>query len=434
MLLTQSNSLRSGIPRDFAIGAVVGRQQDPTVIGLPPLQVNNTLACPATAKNGTCTRPDLLKAVKQQKPVFAPNQKSTYSNDAFELLGLVLEEVTGQTYSDYITDAILKPLEMNQTSFATPPDNHAVLSYGNAAIWDIKQGVQRPTGGLYASASDLSRFLRYTLKHYDSIATGVNWLSPASWATGLQSFYGMPWEILRTDSVLENSRRPVTIVSKSGGLPGYVSYIFLLPEYDLGVTVLVAGNVTLLDQLQDIVLTGLIRAAEASIWDHTKTVYDGDFISNNSSLNSSLSLRSTPKHGLTISKFISNGTDMLDTVLTQMLAPYVPPQKTGWHAQLLPTLLFKNESTKQGEIWRFLIVQERMEKKSGHGLFDEFCVTDVDTTSYGTLPLNEVIFWHEEGLVELPAFQVVFKPAADRGAKGGFWSASFGDLLQHVIT
>ena len=125
---------------------------------------------------------------------------------------------------------------------------------------------------------------------------------------------------------------------------------------------------------------------------------------------------------------------MLDTVLTQMLAPYVPPQKTGWHAQLLPTLLFKNESTKQGEIWRFLIVQERMEKKSGHGLFDEFCVTDVDTTSYGTLPLNEVIFWHEEGLVELPAFQVVFKPAADRGAKGGFWSASFGDLLQHVIT
>jgi hypothetical protein len=411
---------------------VVGKQEDPTVIGLPPRQGNTTLACPAVANNGSCTRPDLLRAVKQQKPVFAPNQKSTYSNDAFELLGLALEEVTGQSYSDYITEAILKPLEMTKSSFATPPDDHAVLSYGKSAIWDVDQGVQRPTGGLYASGSDMSKFLRYVLQHYNSIATGVNWLLPASWATGLQSFYGMPWEILRTDSVLQHSKRPVTIVSKSGGLPGYVSYIHLLPEYNLGVTVLVAGEVTLLDQLSDIVLTGLIRAAEASIWDHTRTIYDGDFVATNSSLNSSLSLRSTLEYGLTISKFISNGTDMLDTVLPSILAPYSPAQKTKWHAQLLPTLLFKNESAKQGEIWRFLIVQERTEKKSG--LFEEFCVTDVDTTSYGSLPLNEVVFWHEEGLVELPAFQVAFKVAADRVAEGGSWSASFENLLQHVIT
>ena len=431
ILLTQ---FRSGIPRDFAIGVVVGRQEDPTVIGLPPRQGHTTLACPAVVNNGSCTRPDLLRAVKQQKPVFAPNQKSTYSNDAFELLGLALEEVTGQAYSDYITEAILKPLNMTKASFATPPDDHAVLSYGQSAIWDVDQGVQRPTGGLYASSSDLSRFLRYILNHYNSIATGVNWLFPASWATGVQSFYGMPWEILRSDSVLEHSKRPVTIVSKSGGLPGYVSYIFLLPEYNLGVTVLVAGNITLLDRLQDIVLTGLIRAAEASVWDHIGNVYDGDFVATNSSLNSSLSLQSTPQHGLTISKFISNGTDMLDTVLTQILAPYSPAQKTGWHAQLVPTLLFKNESTKQGEVWRFLIVQERTEKKSGHGLFDEFCVTDVDTTSYLSKPLNEVVFWHEEGLVELPAFQVVFKPAAGSSTDGGSWSASFENLLQHVIS
>jgi hypothetical protein len=323
---------------------------------------------------------------------------------------------------------------MTKASFATPPDDHAVLSHGKSAIWDVDQGVQRPTGGLYASSSDLSKFLRYILNHYNSIATGVNWLLPASWATGMQSFYGMPWEILRTDSVLQHSRRPVTIVSKSGGLPGYVSNIFLLPEYDLGVTVLVAGNITLLDQVQDIVLKGLIRAAEASVWDHVGTVYDGDFVTTNSSLNSSLSLRSTPEHGLTISKFISNGTEMLDTVLPQILAPYSPAQKTGWHAQLVPTLLFKNESTRQGEIWRFLIVQERTENKPGGGLFDEFCVTDVDTTSHGSLPLNEVVFWHEEGLVELPAFRVVFKPAADRGTEGHSWSASFENLLQHVIS
>ena len=406
------------------------------MVGLPQLQGNITSPCPDVENNGTCTRPDLLRAVKQQKPIFAPNQKSTYSNDAFELLGLVLEETSGQTYSDYITEAILKPLNMSNASFTTPSNDHAVLSHGNSAIWDVDQDVQRPTGGLYASASDLSKFLRHVLKHYNSIATGVNWLLPASWATGMQTFYGMPWEILRSDSVLKHSRRPVSIVGKSGGLPGYFSQIFLLPEYDLGVTILVAGNFTLLAQLQEIVLTGLIQAAEAAVWDNLATIYDGNLIATNSSLNSSLSLKSSPTHGLTISKFVSNGTDMLATVIPQMLARDMVANETAWHAQLVPTLLFKNETTKQGEIWRMLVVQERAKTKSSQGLFDDYCLTDIDTTSYGSFPLNEVVFWHEEGLVEVPVLRVVFKPATDtdRGTEAGSGSAFFENLLQRIIS
>lgn len=416
---------------------VVGRHQDPTIIGLPPLPDNLTLPCPGVEKNESCTRSDLLRAVKQQKPVFAPNQKSTYCNDAYELLGLALESATGQDYSDYITEAILKPLDMTMSSFATPPDAHAVLSGGNTATWDVNQGVQRPTGGLYASASDMSKLLRYILRHYNSIATGVNWLLPVSWSTGVHTFYGMPWEILRSDSVLKHSKRPVTIVAKSGGLPGYVSQIFLLPEYDLGVTILVAGNITLLARLQEIVLTRLIQAAEAAVWDHVASIYTSNMVATNSSLNSSLSLKSTPWNGLTISKFISNGTDVLDTVIPRFLAPNLAADGLSWHAQLVPTLLFKNESSKQGEIWRLQVVQERGEAQSGHGLFDDFCLTDIDTTSYAGLPLNEVVFWHEEGLVELPAFKVTFKPSdADEGKVGvayhGF-QASLEGLWQKVI-
>jgi CubicO group peptidase (beta-lactamase class C family) len=429
----QFTSHRSGIPRDFAIGVVVGRDGDHSIPGLPPIQANATLPCPGVKNNGSCTRSDLLKAVKEQKPVFAPNQKSTYCNDAYELLGLVLETVTGQDYGDYIAGAILKPLNMTMSSFATPPDDHAVIAQGKSAIWDVKQGVQRPTGGMYASASDLSKFLRYALRNYNSIATGVNWLLPVSWATGMQTFYGMPWEILRSETVLEHSRRPVTIVAKSGGLPGYVSQIFLLPEYDLGVTILVAGDIALLDQLQEIVLVNLIKAAEAAIWDHVATVYTGDLVAMNSFLNSSLSLRSKPEHGLTVSKFISNGTDMLGTGIPQFLAPFMTADESPWHAQLVPTLLFKNESTKQGEIWRMLVVQERMEGRSGRGVFDGMCLTNIDTATYNSLPLNEVVFWHDQGLVELPAFQVVFKTATGKDMADASWPASLANVLQHVI-
>lgn len=415
---------------------VIGRLEDEdlTDIGLPPITHNNTLVCPEGVHNGTCTRSDLLRAVKQQKPIFAPNQKSTYSNDAFELLGLALENATGRDYSEYITYAILKPLNMTSTSFEKPSDDHAVLTRGQSAIWDVEEGVQRPTGGLYASASDLSKFLRYILRHYNAIATGVNWLMPASWSTEIHTFYGMPWEILRSNSVLEHSERAVTIVTKSGGLPGYTSQVLLLPEYDLGVTILVAGTGKLLKELRDIVLPEVIRAAEAAVWNHMATVNTKDMVTTEPNLNSSLSLETSPSHGLAIKSFISNGTDVLNTVIPRFLGlSLIPGNTSSWHAQLVPTLLFKDEKLQEGEIWRMVVVEDRVEKQSGHKLFDDFCLTDVDTTEYGGLPLNEVVFWHEAGLVELPAFRVKFKAAAQGEMPGLSWSSPLKSLVQQVI-
>lgn len=413
---------------------VVGRHEDEdfTKIGLPPVTRNSTLVCPDVVNNGSCTRKDLLRALKQQKPVFAPNQKSSYCNDAYELLGLALENATGRDYSDYITDAILKPLGMTSTSFEKPSDNHAVLTRGNSAIWDVDEGVQRPTGGLYASASDLSKFLRYVLRHYNAIATGVNWLLPASWSTGINTFYGMPWEFLRSDSVLEHSKRPVTLATKSGGLPGYVSEIMLLPEYDIGITILVAGDIALLNRLMEIVSVGVIRAAEAAVWQHMAGVYTNTMVAVDSNLNSSISFETSPSHGLTISSFISNGTDMLATVFPRFLGHQLTTGNS-WHAQLVPTLLFKNESAQEGEIWRMVVVEDRVEEQSGHKLFDDFCLTDLDTMEYGGLPLNEVVFWHDEELVELPAFRVKFKPAAQGKMSGRSWSTPLKSLVQQVI-
>ena len=70
---------------------------------------------------------DLITAVKNLNPVFAPNAKSTYSNIAFEILGLVLTKVTGIPYNEYITSSILEPIGMSATTFVTPADSVAVL-------------------------------------------------------------------------------------------------------------------------------------------------------------------------------------------------------------------------------------------------------------------------------------------------------------------
>lgn len=52
----------------------------------------------------------------------------------------------------------------------------------------------------------------------------------------------------------------------------------------------------------------------------------------------------------------------------------------------------------------------------------------------GSMPLNEVVFWHEEGLVELPALQVKLKQATtETDAADELWSAPLKSLFQHII-
>ena len=138
---------------------------------------------------------------------------------AYELLGLVLANVTGQTYESYITNSIFRPLNMSRSTLSTPPDSAGVIPF-DPQYWGIDEGIQNPTGGIYASTIDLSKYLRYVLTHYNGITHALNWIHPVSPARGLNSFYGMPWEIFQTDRILESSRRTIKFITKAGGLPG----------------------------------------------------------------------------------------------------------------------------------------------------------------------------------------------------------------------
>jgi CubicO group peptidase (beta-lactamase class C family) len=343
-----------------------------------------------------------MRAVKSMKPVFAPNQKSSYSNVAYELLGVVIEKVTNQTFESYMTEAIFKPLNMTKTSLSTPPDSAGVIPLG-PQYWDVDEGIQSPTGGIYASSSDLSKFLRYILTHYNGITHAANWLHPVSPATGLNSFYGMPWEILATDRILQKSRRTVQLVTKSGGLPGYVTIIATVPDYDLGITILIAGNFDLMPKASEIVSVAAVRAAEEVAIRQLEGRYAGTYVSSNPHLNSSITLVADHR-GLVVSEFISNATDMMKPELRKIFGG---PKEGGSYVQLVPTLLFQNETAQSGELWRITVVAERTEGE--HPILDDFCMTNLGGMAYRGIPADEVVFWGEKGeafgMVELTGFR-----------------------------
>lgn len=53
-------------------------------------------------------------------PAFPTWYTPSYSNMAFQLLGYVLQNITGHSFGEVVNDAILKPLGLHRTSVTLP--------------------------------------------------------------------------------------------------------------------------------------------------------------------------------------------------------------------------------------------------------------------------------------------------------------------------
>jgi D-alanyl-D-alanine carboxypeptidase len=93
---------------------------------------------------------------------FEPGSRWEYSNYGFLLLGVVIENVTGGSYYDYVRDRVFKPAGM--TSTASLPEDEVVP--GRSIGYVASRGPNTDTlpyrgtsaGGGYSTAEDLVRF------------------------------------------------------------------------------------------------------------------------------------------------------------------------------------------------------------------------------------------------------------------------------------
>lgn len=64
----------------------------------------------------TFDKPEFMKWLDEQKTNFKPGEFFHYSNTNYYLLGLIIEEVTGKSYEEYIEEEIFYPLYMDDSS------------------------------------------------------------------------------------------------------------------------------------------------------------------------------------------------------------------------------------------------------------------------------------------------------------------------------
>ena len=160
------------------------------------------------------------------------------------------------------------------------------------------------------------KFLRWVLANHADITPTINWFQPTAWNSGSHSLLGYPWEIFRTTSIIPDTKRPVTFYTKGGGLTKYYSYSIVIPQYDLVVFMGVAGDLTVLNTIFTDVLNPLVTAAETEAQSQLKDAYGGVYKSTEKGLNSSITFTQTEPRSLYISSWISNSTDVMETLVS----------------------------------------------------------------------------------------------------------------------
>jgi CubicO group peptidase (beta-lactamase class C family) len=106
-------------------------------------------------------------------PAFAPGSRFLYSNDGYEILGLIIERVSGESYLEYVKRHVYQPSGMRHTDayLAEKPLAHRAIGYGHreddyfgsqelVPNTDKVHGRGSAAGGSYGTAEDLIRFAR----------------------------------------------------------------------------------------------------------------------------------------------------------------------------------------------------------------------------------------------------------------------------------
>ena len=170
----------------------------------------------------------LINAIEHTGFTWKPGTHYEYSNMGYAILGLVLERAFSEKSSDkmgyfeMVDKWILKPLQMNDTSFEFPTDKEdrvADARYNHGEEYKIgkptddHQGAAAIYGGAYSTVSDLAKFMAALM--------GTNLLSesekdlmftPHNPNPLVDQLYGYGTEIQRSNH---------NIIGHSGALPGY---------------------------------------------------------------------------------------------------------------------------------------------------------------------------------------------------------------------
>ena len=199
---------------------------------------------------------EVVRRLRYVKPETSFRSHFTYENDAYAAAGLIVQQVTGESWERFYQRRIFDPLGMHETYTNT----RAASAQSNIAaphfmVNDTVRAIPRlaidnigPAGAMFSSVSDMAKWMRFLLDsgrvngtrlvdsaHFNELfrsqmPVGSDGFYPTAQLTHPHfTAYGLGW-------FLEDYRGEY-VVFHTGSIDGYVAIVGLIPDRKLGVVV-----------------------------------------------------------------------------------------------------------------------------------------------------------------------------------------------------
>lgn len=194
------------------------------------------------------TKSDRWQWLKSAKITVPPGVRASYSNLAFDLLADALAQATGKSYPSLLKEKVTKPLGMKDTTYTPSPEQcsrmivpargaspcqNSLAAIGSGGIYSTPEDMQRWMQQFLSSATQpRSPYAQQLLKMYyqREKLTMIKGMDVPGKAAAL----GLGWVYMAPQNGLPG------IIQKTGGGGGFITYMALIPEKNVGVFVVVA--------------------------------------------------------------------------------------------------------------------------------------------------------------------------------------------------
>lgn len=170
------------------------------------------------------------------KLILKPDTEFKYSGGGFTILQLLIEEVTGKSFSDYMSEAIFAPLEMENTSFAISPD----ILESSATPYDkegneiyLERFTAKAAAGLHTTLDDFTKFVLANTKGNEVLSSeAISQMIKPILITN--SRYGLGYMIMKMGNI--------ALPGHAGSNDGWESAFFLYPSTNSSIIMLSNGS------------------------------------------------------------------------------------------------------------------------------------------------------------------------------------------------
>lgn len=200
-----------------------------------------------------------VEALMSTNLSFTPGEKYEYGTVNYDVLGLVIEAVSGQTFESYMHENILKPLGLFNTYLYKKDaqlTGHLAQGYRSSFLittpYDAPDYAgNKPAGYIISNTKDMTRWIRIQMGDVQDIPdifkTAINKSHIGNMSVPSMNgmYYASGW-MVNTDK---------TIIEHSGGNPNFTTEVVILPNEQTAICLLSNGantNISLVKNIKDI--------------------------------------------------------------------------------------------------------------------------------------------------------------------------------------